>query len=426
MDRPEFRLANFKESATEHGDNMHDLPDSLKRRHLLAGSAGAFAAASLAPFGRLAVAQTTTAPAPTLKPLPAYATWKDPGSLIVHSSATVETRRAAFGTSVVTPAEQLYIRNNLPAPDASIVADRDAWEVSIEGVKDPRKLSLRELKTMGIETTAMVLQCSGNGRGFFPSKPSGTPWTVGAAGCVVWSGVPVRVVADALGGVVPGAAFMTGTGGEKLPEGIDPLTVIVERSVPAQAIGDALLAWEMNGAPIPLAHGGPLRLIVPGYTGVNNIKYVKRLAFTPTESDARIMSHGYRISPPGGKGDPSQPSVQEMSVKSWINSPGAGALKAGPAQIHGVAFGGLQAVNRVDVSLDGGKTWREARLVGPDLGRFAWRQFVLSSDLHPGTYTLASRATDAGGNVQPEQRSDNAGGYNNTSWADHAVEVTVA
>ena len=144
---------------------------------------------------------------------------------------------------------------------------------------------------------------------------------MGAAGCVVWSGVPVRAVADALGGVADGLRFMTGTGGEKLPDGLDPKSIIVERSVTAKAMVDALLAWEMNGAPISLAHGGPLRLIVPGYTGVNNIKYIKRLAFTAAETDAKIMSHGYRLSPPGGKGDPSQPSVQEMSVKSWINSP---------------------------------------------------------------------------------------------------------
>ncbi|MDP2032832.1 MAG: sulfite oxidase [Pseudomonadota bacterium] len=402
---------------------MIDAPTSLPRRHLLTRSAGALAAAGLATWTRGAIAQAAPA-----KPLPPYVSWKDPASVIVHSSTTIETKRGAFGTSVITPAEQLYIRNNLPAPDASIVADRDAWEVTVEGVKNPRKLSVRELKSMGIDTVAMVLQCSGNGRGFFPSKPSGTPWTVGAAGCVVWSGVPVRAVAEALGGVTAGMRYMTGTGGEKLPDGIDPRTIIVERSVPAAAMADALLAWEMNGAPISLAHGGPLRLIVPGYTGVNNIKYIKQLAFTAQESDANIMSHGYRVTPPGGKGDPSQPSVQEMTVKSWINSPSpdSGALKAGMAQIHGVAFGGLNAVKSVEVSLDGGKTWQAARFVGPDLGKYAWRQFVLQARLPAGNHVLASRATDTAGNVQPENRGENQSGYNNTSWADHAVKVSVA
>ena len=401
---------------------MQKTPLSLPRRQMLVGGAATLATVGLSTLTGGAGAQ----PAP--KPLAAYVSWKDPSAFIVHSSSTIETKRSAFGTSVVTSSDQLYIRNNLPAPDGAIVTDRDAWEVLVEGVKSPRKLTVRELKTMGIETTAMVLQCSGNGRGYFPSKPSGTPWQVGAAGCVIWSGVPVRLVAAALGGVVDGMKFMTGTGGEKLPDGLDPKSVIVERSVPASAMADALLAWELNGKPIPLAHGGPLRLIVPGYTGVNSIKYIKQLAFTAKETDARIMSHGYRMSPPGEKGDPSQPSVQEMSVKSWINSPSAadGPAKAGNVQIHGVAFGGLNGVAKVEVSTDGGKTWVAARFVGPDLGKYAWRQFAFAARMPAGEFTLASRAIDTAGNVQPEQRLENAGGYNNTSWADHAVKVTFA
>jgi sulfite oxidase len=399
--------------------------NSLHRRHLLGASLSTLAVTSLATFTRGASAQTP--PLAAARQLPAYVNWKDPASLIVHSSSTLETKRSAFGTSVITPAEQLYIRNNLPAPDSSILTNRDEWEVNVEGVKNPRKLTLAQLKSMGLETVAMVLQCSGNGRGFFPSKPSGTPWTVGAAGCVIWSGVPVRAVVEALGGLDGARPFMTGTGGEKLPEGIDPKSVVVERSVPVAAMVDALLAWEMNGTPISLAHGGPLRLIVPGYTGVNNIKYIKQLAFTSAESDARIMSHGYRITPPGAKADPAQPSVQEMTVKSWINSPNGegGATAAGLMQIQGVAFGGLNAVKKVEVSIDGGKSWREARLVGPDMGKYAWRQFVLSARLPAGNYMLASRATDAVGHVQPETRGENVSGYNNTSWADHAVKVTV-
>ena len=407
---------------------MQHHPSSLPRRRMLAGSASALAAAGLASFQSQALAQTAAPAAPAAKPLPGYASFKNADAVIVHSSTTIETKRSAFGSSVVTPTNQLYVRNNLPTPPESIVADRDAWKLQIDGVKKPRQLSLAELKTMGLETVTMVLQCSGNGRGFFPSKPSGTQWTVGAAGCVVWSGVPVREVIKALGGVADGMVYMTGTGGEVLPAGIDPKTVMVERSVPLAAMEDALLAWEMNGEPVSLVHGGPLRLIVPGYTGVNNIKYIKQLAFTAKESEAHIMSHGYRISPPGSKGDPSQPSVQEMSVKSWINSPipEDGNQAAGKVQIQGVAFGGMNAIKGVEVSTDGGKTWKPARLIGPDMGKYAWRQFVLQAELPKGTYRLASRATDDKGNVQPETRGENQSGYNNTSWADHAVTVTVA
>lgn len=399
---------------------------TLQRRQMLAASAAGLGALGL---GALATqAQAQGAGAPATKTLPPLAGWKDPKAMIVHSSNTVETRRAAYGTSVITPTNRLFVRNNLPAPDASILDQRDAWSVAFEGVKNPRSLTVADLKTLGVETVATVLQCSGNGRGFFPSKPSGTPWQVGAAGCVLWSGVPLRTVIHVLGGAQDGMAYLTGTGGEKLPEGVDPLTVLVERSVPLKALEDALLAWEMNGEPLSLAHGGPLRLIVPGYQGVNNVKYVKRIALMREQSTARIMASRYRMVPPGAKGNPGLPSVWEMVVKSWINGPLSeeGTLRAGWTQIHGVAFAGTREVRGVEVSTDGGKSWQQAQFVGPDLGRFAWRQFVLPVQLAAGTHVLASRATDAAGNAQPRERVENSSGYNNNSWLDHAVTVTVA
>jgi len=301
--------------------------------------------------------------------------------------------------------------------------------LAVSGVRQPRTLTLAELRTLGVETVAMVLQCSGNGRGYFPSKPSGTPWQVGAAGCVEWSGVPVRAVAEALGGIADGMRFMTSTGGEKFPEGIDPKTAAVERSVPLNAVKDSILAWEMNGAAVPLAHGGPLRLIVPGFTGVNSIKYVKRVGFTHAESDSSIQQADYRMSAPDAKTmNPADPSVWQMPPKSWINSPlpEGGTLRAGAAVIKGVAFGGTNAVKQVEVSTDGGATWKVAALVGPDLGRFAWREFAATVDLTSGSHQLASRVTDVKGRTQPETRIENKAGYLNTSWRDHAVTVSVA
>ncbi len=408
---------------------MKAQPDLSRRRLLVTGS-GALAAAGLVGVSRVAAQTAPQAPAAAsqAKPLPAYVAWKDADSMIVHTPTTIETKRTAFGVGMITPAERLFIRNNLPAPDVSIVANRDAWQLAVEGVRKPSTLTVAELKTLGLETIATVLQCSGNGRSYFPTKPSGTRWTVGAAGNVFWSGVPVRAVAQALGGPANGARFITGTGGEKLPDGIDPKTLIVERSVPISMLDDALLAWELNGEPLPHAHGGPLRLIIPGYSGVNNIKYVKRLAFTRDETDAAIQRTNYRMTPPGTKGDPSFPAVWEMAPKSWINSPAAeaGTVRRGWVQIHGVAMGGMQTPRRVDVSLDGGKTWREASFIGPNLGRYAWRPFVLQADLKPGTYVLASRVTDSQGNVQVEVTPDNAGGYLNSGWRTHAVQVTVA
>jgi sulfite dehydrogenase len=116
----------------------------------------------------------------------------------------------------------------------------------------------------------------------------------------------------------------------------------------------------------------------------------------------------------------------EMHVKSWINRPaGEGPVSAGLMQLHGVAFAGVNAVKRVEVSVDGGKSWKDAKFIGPDLGRYAWRQFVLPVQLSAGNHTLVSRATDAAGNTQPEQRVENERGYGHNGWRDPGVKLTV-
>lgn len=392
----------------------------LARRWLLAASAGG-AAAGVGGLSLPAGAQT--------KSLPPVAAFKDAGSVIVHSASGIETRRSAFGTSGITDVDVLFLRNNASPPGESITADPDAWQVQFDGVVKPGALTVVELKRIGLAEVATVLQCSGNGRGFFPHKPSGSPWTVGAAGNTLWSGVPVRDVVRVLGGVQGGVRYMTSTGGETFPAGIDPKTVVVERSVPWTEMENAILAWELNGRPIPLAHGGPLRLIIPGYYGVNNIKYVKRVAFTQDETGANIQRSSYRVRPVGEKRDPTQPSMWQMNLKSFVTNPsGSGqTLRAGPLQVHGVAFtGGSSPVGAVEVSTDGGRTWRAARFFGPDMGPYAWRQFVLPVTLQPGAYLIASRAIAADGTIQPELRVENERGYGHNGWRDHAVAVTVA
>ena len=388
---------------------------ALSRRRFLISTAGVGAAAGLVPAAALGQDGG---------PLPDYVAWKDADDLIVHSEQTLETKREAQGARPLTPAVDLYIRNNLPAPGDEIVAQRDAWEVAFEGVAEPGTMSLGDLKRLGVESVACVLQCSGNGRAFFEHEASGTQWSVGAAGNVLWTGVPLRAVVEAMGGPEEGAAFLTGTGGEALPEGLDSATIVVERSVPLPAMDRALLAYEMNGEPLSLAHGGPLRLVIPGYYGVNHVKYVRRIALTPEESDAKIQATGYRVRPVGVEGDPSQPSMWEMSVKSWVTQPLMDAA-SGRVLIQGVAFGGENALASVEVSTDGGASFQAAELTGPDMGRFAWRPFALAADLAPGTYLIASRATDGSGVSQPEEFPPNERGYAHNGWRDHAVELTV-
>ncbi|OXS15901.1 sulfite oxidase [Zobellella denitrificans] len=392
-------------------------PLNPERRQLLLGGAGLLAGAGLVGLSPRAWAQGS--------PLPDYVGWKNADALIVHSANTLETKRDAIGRGVLTPSDQLFVRNNLPAPDAGIMQDIEGWEVNIAGVNHPRALTLAELKRIGVETVVSVLQCSGNGRAFFPHGASGTPWTTGAAGCVAWTGVPLREVVRELGGVAEGMNYLTGTGGETIPAGLDPKTVMVERSVPLAALEQAMLVWEMNDEPLSLAHGGPVRLVIPGYYGVNNVKYVRQVAFTAGQTDAAIQATGYRVREVGVSGSPDQPSMWEMPVKSWVTSPLASA-SPGRTLIYGVAFGGVHGLAGVEVSVDGGSRWAEARFLGPDLGRFAWRPFVLATELAPGEYRLVSRATDDQGQVQPEERVDNERGYGHNGWKDHGVTLTVA
>lgn len=391
---------------------------SISRRRFMISTAGAGAAAA---SGALLPA---TALGQDGKPLPDYVAWKDADDLIVHTEQTLETKRHAQGRPI-TAATDLYIRNNLPAPPEEIVADRDSWEIEFQGVADPATMTLGELKALGVESVVCVLQCSGNGRAFFKHETSGTQWSVGAAGNVIWTGVPLSAVIEALGGPADDVAYLTVTGGETIPEGLDPAQVQVERSVPLPAVERALLAFEMNGAPVPLAHGGPVRMVLPGYFGINNVKYAKRVALTANESDRKIQRTSYRVRPVGVKGDPSQPSMWEMQVKSWITTP-LMEVDTGRILIQGVAFGGENALAGVEVSTDGGETFQQAELTGPDLGRFAWRPFAFSAELAPGTYVLASRASDASGIQQPDEFPPNERGYGHNGWIDHAVELTVA
>jgi sulfite oxidase len=404
---------------------MSEIKAPLDRRGFLAGAALAGLAA-----GQARAEAQAPARSPDAAKLPSYVAWKDADALIVHSNQTIETRRQAL-TGLITDESALYIRNNVAPPSDAIVADRDAWVVEVAGVARPGSLTLAELKRLGLTTVATVLQCSGNGRKYFQDrlepgqKISGTPWTVGAAGCVLWTGVPLKAVVEAMGGAAAGARFITGTGGEEIPQGLKAKDVMVERSVPLATLDTVVLAWALNGKPISLAHGGPLRLIVPGFSGVNNVKYVKRVALTEAETDAKIQAASYRMHAVGEKAAPNQPPVWEQPVRSWITAP-LDAGSPGRVVVTGVAFGGVNAVAGVEVSTDGGATWRKAELVGPDLGRFAWRQFALPVDLGPGRHVLASRATDAAGNVQPEEVPANGGGYSHNGWRGPAVTLTLA
>ena len=399
---------------------------NLKRRNFLTGTAALAGAAATASFVPISIANANHSPLnENTKGLPDFISWKDRSALIVHSNKGIETHRSAIGESLITPNRNVYIRNNMPTMTDDQIGNRKNWKVSIEGVKNPKTFTLAQLQKLGHTTMATILQCSGNGRGFFEHKVRGSQWETGAAACIFWTGVPMKTVVDACGGISGDSVYMTSEGVDHVPTGLDPKKAMIARSVPKKVYKDAMLAWEMNGVPVPNSHGGPLRMITPGYFGINNVKHLGKVAFTSQESSVKYMKKSYRISPIGKKGS-QYPSCWEMPVKSWITRPTdeTGTVKAGKVQIVGVAMGGTKKVRSVKVSVDGGSSWKRAKFIGPNLGKFAWRQFVLETTLSAGTYNIASLASN-GSDKQPELRMENRRGYAHNGWKDHSVNITV-
>ena len=399
---------------------------NLNRRNFLTGTAALAGVAATASVVPISIANANHSPLnENTKGLPDFINWKDRSALIVHSNKGLETHRSAIGESLITPNRNVYIRNNMPTMTDDQIGNRKNWKVSIEGVKNPKTFTLAQLQKLGHTTMATILQCSGNGRGFFKHKPRGSQWKTGAAACIFWTGVPMKTVVDACGGISGDSVYMTSEGVDHVPTGLDPKKAMIARSVPKKVYKDAMLAWEMNGVPVPNSHGGPLRMITPGYFGINNVKHLGKVAFTSQESSVKYMKKSYRISPIGKKGS-QYPSCWEMPVKSWITRPTdeTGTVKAGKVQIVGVAMGGTRKVKSVKVSVDGGSSWKKAKFIGPDLGKYAWRQFVFETTLTSGKYNIASLASN-GKDKQPELRMENRRGYAHNGWKDHSVNITV-
>jgi DMSO/TMAO reductase YedYZ molybdopterin-dependent catalytic subunit len=220
----------------------------------------------------------------------------------------------------------------------------------------------------------------------------------------LWTGTRLSNVLERAG-IRPAAAHFwmeaADSGGPRVPKFL--------RSIPREvALRDALLVWEMNGEPIPLLHGGPLRLLVPGWYGMASTKWLTHVHARPTESDNNFMAKGYRY----GDGSP----VERTQVKSVVAQPLEGArVRVGNVRVAGVAWSGNGGIRQVEVSSDGGRSWHPARLTGRD-DATAWRRWEADvAVLRPGRYTVRARATDRSGAVQPEVAAANPGGYGNNS-----------
>ena len=304
--------------------------------------------------------------------------------------------------SWITPVSRFFVRNHFYIPQIEV----SRWELAIEGlVEKPFRLKLEEIQRMPQVERVITLECAGNGRAFFEPHVAGIQWRKGAVGTARWKGVRLR---DLLSRAVlkPKAKQLAFDGADT---GMVTAPDFV-RSIPAEKClhPDTLLATGMNGAPLPVVHGFPLRLITPGWEGAACVKWLTKITALPGEVDGFFMQTAYRFPTrpvkPGEAVDPKDMApITSLAVKSLITR------ASGP--VEGVAWAGEADVTGVEVSTDGGRSWNEAKL-GAEKAPFAWRRFRYDWKPAPGaTAAVMSRATDSQGRVQPSTPAWNPSGY---------------
>jgi DMSO/TMAO reductase YedYZ molybdopterin-dependent catalytic subunit len=353
--------------------------------------------------------------------------------LIVHNAKVgeIETPLKLLGEHAVTPKELLFVRNNqvLPGTLTLDAAKESDWRIELSGLLEKAaSITLAELKKLPQQEHELVLQCSGNGRAWFARsvKAEGAQWQNGAMGNVVFRGVPLKAVLEHCDAQVEADARYLAAEGKDVPakEGPDfehsiPLAVALERSI---------LALSLNGEPMPQVHGGPVRLVTPGYYGTMNVKWLSKLRFEAEESKNHHHVGRYRtpLRPikPGGEFKSTLANSEanwDMRIKSVIFGPLEGArLSPGEVEIRGVAWNdGQTKIEAVEVSSDGGQSWRRAQLTHPK-SPYAWHPWKLVAKLPAGKHKLLSRAIDVAGRAQP---LDGATGWNPAGYAWNGADV---
>jgi DMSO/TMAO reductase YedYZ molybdopterin-dependent catalytic subunit len=298
------------------------------------------------------------------------------------------------------------------------------WELSIDG-EVARKISFKfeQILQMPKAIVANTLECSGNGRSLFSEKARGNPWTIGGVGNAVWGGVWLRDLLGKAG--LKGSAKHVSFEGLDKPLGSAGIKFI--RSIPLEkALASTLIAYEMNGEPLPRKHGFPLRGLALGWTGANCVKWLNRITVLDRPYEGFFMDNVYRVFQKDE--DPKTGTVVTgLKLKSIITQPLSGEkVSPGPVTILGAAYGGEADVELVEVSVDNGETWKPADFIGPH-ELYAWRQWQYVWDVKKkGGYCVQSRATASNGNQQPAKADWNVLGYGNNGVEAHAVRFSVS
>ena len=324
----------------------------------------------------------------------------------------------------VTPVGLHYLLTHYDIPDV----DAERWRLEIDGLVDRAlSFSLDELRARPSVEIAVTMECAGNGRAHVEPHVVSQPWLLEAVGTARWRGVPVAGLLEEAG-VGDGAIEVLFTGLDRGVEGGEEQAYA--RSLPLAEVfsGDALLAYEINGAPLPPQHGFPLRLVVPGWYGMASVKWLARVSLLDEPFDGYQMRHSYRRRQ--HEDEPGEP-ITRIAPRSLMVPPGipefmsrSRVVEAGRCEVVGRAWSGESEISGVDVSTDGGVTWYEAELDDDALGRWAWRGWRFTWSAEPGEHELCCRARDAEGNVQPLEPPWNVGGYMNNAVQRVAVTVS--
>ena len=324
----------------------------------------------------------------------------------------------------VTPIGLHYLLIHYDIPDV----DAESWRLEIDGlVERAVSFSLDELRARPSVEIAVTMECAGNGRAHVEPHVVSQPWLLEAVGTARWRGTPLAGLLEEAG-VHGGAVEVLFTGLDRGVEGGEEQAYA--RSLPLAEVlsGDALLAYEINGAPLPPQHGFPLRLVVPGWYGMTSVKWLSRITLLDAPFDGYQMRQAYRRRT--HEGDVGE-AITRMAPRSLMVPPGipefmsrSRVAETGRCEVVGRAWSGESEISGVDVSTDGGKTWAEAELDDDALGRWAWRGWRYVWDAEPGEYELCCRARDTEGNVQPLEPLWNLGGYMNNAVQRVTVTVT--
>lgn len=308
----------------------------------------------------------------------------------------------------VTPTALHYVRNHYPQPPL----DPKTWRLVVTGaVGKDLSLTLDELRKLPSVTLPVTLECAGNGRSFLNPKAKGVQWATGAVSTAEWTGVPLAAVLDRAG-VAKGAVEVILDGADKgdpKKEFQPPYDISFSRSLPLDKAvrPEVILAWAMNGKPLPLDHGFPLRAVVGGWYGMASVKWLARVIVTKTPFWGFDQTIDYAVWAKGDDGLPRLTPITEMQVKSSIARPTIDEVVPPNKEyrVHGAAWAGEADVARVDVSTDGGKSWNAATLL--DKAKpFCWRRWEYNwTPGRVGPTVLMARATDSRGRAQ-ELRHD--------------------